>query len=176
MLWFINPQFKNELISGQMLKLPDWIDSVMWRLGLWLRELDAFCWLEIVELTRDEDIEKLDEILDWLIGFKPLLRVIVGIGWFWYWFGCCCSMVTTLAVLFCEYIDAEPSLTWIRATVPQEDVLIPDELFFVSNVVSGCRPFFISKKKNSINFLVKFVTFWVKKYFYLVFQLQKFMV
>ena len=39
----INPQNKNELISGQMLKLPDWIDSVMWRLGLWLRELDAFC-------------------------------------------------------------------------------------------------------------------------------------
>lgn len=82
----------------------------------------------MVELTSEEDMEKLEEIFDWLIGFGALFRVIIGTG-------CCCDAggsVLTLTVLFCEKIDAEPSLTWMRATVPlEEDVLTPEVLFFV---------------------------------------------
>lgn len=84
----------------------------------------------MVELTREEDMEKLEEIFDWLIGFGALFSVIVGTG-------CCCcggagGSVLTLTVLFCEKTDAEPSLTWMRATVPlEEDVLTPEVLFFV---------------------------------------------
>ena len=58
--------------------LPDWSDEVMLLpVGAWLNELEAFCELELVE-TSDEDMEKLDERVDWLIGFTELLSVIVG--------------------------------------------------------------------------------------------------
>lgn len=52
-------------------------------------------------------MEKLEEMFDWLIGFGALFRVIVGTG-------CSCGAggsEVTLTVLFCEKIDAEPSLT-----------------------------------------------------------------
>ena len=79
--------------------LADCSDEVMLLLlplGAWLNELDAFCELELVE-TSDEDMEKLDESVDWLIGFTELLSVIVGT-----------AAAGGFALL--EYTVAEPSL------------------------------------------------------------------